>query len=63
MPPKASRNFEADWGWVGAIRWTRLPGQAPNTIRLGVLFLAQTVAFARQGIELAGSLLLLRAAH
>jgi hypothetical protein len=42
---------------------SRLAGHAPNTICLGVLFLAQAVAFARQGIELAGGLLLLRAAH
>jgi hypothetical protein len=45
------------------IRSPRLPGHAPNAIRLGVLFLAQAVGFARQGIELAGGLLLLRAAH
>jgi hypothetical protein len=42
---------------------SRLPGHTADTIRLAMLFLAETIAFARKGIEFARSLLLLCAAH
>ncbi len=45
------------------IRRSTLPGHVTDAIRLGMLFLAEAIAFARKGIEFAGSLLLLCAAH
>ena len=39
------------------------PGHAPDTIRLGMFFLAEPVAFPGQRIKFAGGLLLLCTAH